>query len=170
MHSPYFIEALEGVGLLLLVAAGLHDVAVRTLPNWIALALLLTGCLLRFVTSGPSGLGVALAIALAVFVLTYLLWRFGLMGGGDLKLLVAASVFVMPWSVPDLIVGTALAGGVLSIIYLIGGSVVTRPRGPRPSGFLRRAMRCERWRLSRRGPLPYAAAIAAGGWIATLHV
>jgi hypothetical protein len=38
-----------------------------------------------------------------------------------------------------------------------------RPPAARPSGLVRRALRCELRRLRRRGPLPYAAAIAAGG-------
>lgn len=170
MHPPIIIEALRAAGLFILLFSGLHDFAVRTLPNWVALVLLIIGVALRFAEGGLQGLAVGLAVGFVVLLLTVLLWRFGLIGGGDVKLLVAAAVFVAPWSVPDLIVGTTLAGGVLSAIYLAASFLVKPPRGARPSGFLRRALRCEHWRLSRRGPLPYAAAIAAGGWIATLHV
>jgi hypothetical protein len=40
------------------------------------------------------------------------------------------------------------------------GAAVSKP------GLLQRAARCELRRLRRRGPLPYAAAIATGGWLA----
>jgi prepilin peptidase CpaA len=156
-------------GLVLLLFSGLHDFAVRTVPNWVSLLLFGVGAVLRLIQGGPSGLGVGLAIAAAVLMLTFVFWRLGWMGGGDVKMLTAASIFVAPLSVPFLISGTAIAGGLLSLVYIVGGAVVKRPHGPRPPGFLRRAVRCEQWRLSRRGPLPYAAAIAAGGWIATLH-
>ena len=36
------------------------------------------------------------------------------------------------------------------------------PSGLRPNGFLGRALRAERWRLSRGVALPYAVAIAIG--------
>jgi hypothetical protein len=38
---------------------------------------------------------------------------------------------------------------------------VARPRAGRPAGLLRRVWRTERYRMHRRGPLPYASAIAA---------
>ena len=156
-------------GLALLLFSGLHDFAVRTVPNWVSLALFAIGAVLRLIEGGPQSLAIGIAIAFAVLVLTFLFWRLGWMGGGDVKMLTAAAIFVPPLMVPFLISGTAIAGGILSMIYLAGGVLVRRPQRARPPGFVRRALRCEQWRLSRRGPLPYAAAIAAGGWIATLH-
>jgi prepilin peptidase CpaA len=89
------------------------------------------------------------------------------MGGGDVKLLTAAAVFVFPWQVFSLLIFTSLAGGVLAICYLITGFVTPRPAVTKPSGLLRRVIRCELWRLRRRGPLPYASAIAAAGVVVT---
>jgi prepilin peptidase CpaA len=171
VHQSLPIEGLIGAGLALLLFSGLHDFAVRTVPNWVSLLLFGVGIVLRLIEGGVNGLSTGLAIALAMLMLTFVFWRLGWMGGGDVKMLTAAAIFVRPdfEHMPLLISGTAIAGGVLSLIYVVGGALVERPRGPRPSGFLRRALRCEQWRLSRRGPLPYAAAIAAGGWIATLH-
>jgi prepilin peptidase CpaA len=146
----------------------LHDAAVRTVPNWISAALLCMGLLLRLLDSGslPWGAGAAGA----VFLLTFVLWYLGLMGGGDLKLLTASALFVPPLHVFLLISGTALAGGLLAISYLLLGALFgKRHSAGRPAGFMARIVRCERWRLARRGPLPYAMAIAAGGVIATLH-
>jgi prepilin peptidase CpaA len=61
---------------------------------------------------------------------------------------------------------TALRGGELALFYRAMSYLVTRPAaGPR-RGFLARIAKAERWRLSRRGPLPYATAIAGGSIIA----
>jgi len=65
-------------------------------------------------------------------------------------------------ALPFLLV-TVIAGGALSLIYLVGGVLVPRPQKTRPQGFLARVWRTELWRLHRRGPLPYAMAIAFGG-------
>jgi prepilin peptidase CpaA len=89
-------------------------------------------------------------------------WRRGWMGGGDVKLLGAAALRVPPYAVPGMLMATALAGGVLALFYLVARRRLARPGGPRPSSLLLRALRAERWRLRRGGPMPYAVAIACG--------
>jgi prepilin peptidase CpaA len=167
MHGTLPMELLTLAGLALLVLAATHDFAVRTVPNSFAAVLLVVGIGLRLMTPGSLHWGAAAAGAM--FLLTFLFWRFGWMGGGDVKLLTAAAMFVPPPHIFLLVSGTALAGGVLALIYAVLWRVVKRPGGERPHALLMRILRCEQWRMARRGPLPYAAAIAAGGVIATLH-
>ena len=154
---------LTGVGLL--AFAALHDIGFRTVPNRVSATLLAVGLALRFL---GGDLGTALLCGLAVFAVTYAFWRFGWMGGADVKLLTASAVFVPPLTVPTMVVGTSLAGGLLALIYIVGSRVAPRPQGLAASShsLFRRALRCELRRLRRRGPLPYATAIAAGGWLA----
>ena len=157
-------------GAMLLAIAALHDIGFRTVPNRVSIALLVLGLVLRLIQGDMLA---GLLCGTLVFACTYAFWRFGWMGGADVKLLTASAVFVPPMLVPTLVIGTSLAGGVLALIYL-GGSLVSRrgasatirTAGIRPAGLVRRALRCELRRLRRRGPLPYAAAIATGGWIA----
>ena len=152
------------IGLALLVGAGLHDVAFRTVPNLVCAALLVCGLALRlFGADVWQGL---LAGGL-VFGICTIMWWFGKLGGGDVKLLGAASVFVPPMFVPQLVLYTSLAGGLLAVFYLVAGRLAPAPSVNRPPSMLARIARCELWRLHRRGPLPYAAAIAAGGICAT---
>jgi prepilin peptidase CpaA len=161
------VLTLSGLGILLL--AGLHDFAVRTVPNLYSVVLFSLGVSLRLTGGGLHALEWGLGAAAFVFALTFICWRMGWMGGGDVKLLTAAAIFVAPLTVPMMVAGTALAGGVLAAVYVVGRRVARRPVAPRPPGFVGRILRCEQWRLHRGGPLPYAAAIAAGGVIATLH-
>ena len=162
LHSDALLDL---AGVALLAWAALHDIGFRTVPNRASAALLLIGLLLRLLQGDVlAGLG----CGALVFLVTYVFWRFGWMGGADVKLLTASAVFVPPAAVPTLVVGTSLAGGVLALVYLLGSRVVARPAGPAlpTAGLLRRAARCELRRLCRRGPLPYAAAIATGGCLA----
>ncbi len=162
LHSgPIYFLLFAGV--LLLVFAALHDIGFRTVPNRVSVALLLCGVVLRLTDGGSHELFWGLVCGAAVFLVTYACWRFGWMGGADVKLLTAASVFVPPAMVPTLLLMTSLAGGVIALVYIVGSRVVPRPQSQRPQGLVRRALRCEMRRLRRRGPLPYAAAIAAGG-------
>jgi len=155
---------LGGLAALLLGTAGICDLATRTIPDRIPLALILLGVAAQL---DAGRLGVALLVAFAVFGLAALAWRRGWMGGGDVKLLAACALFLPPARVPGMLLATALAGGVLAGIYLFLRRVVTSPPGARASRpparrFLARALRAERWRIARRGSLPYANAIAAG--------
>lgn len=143
----------------LLLAAALHDVAARTIPNRIALATALAGIAWRLHAGDlPDGL----VGALLVFVCGVVAWRFRALGGGDVKLLAAAALLPDPAHVPSLLVAVALCGGVLALLSLTLRPLLPDRVGPRPPGLLRRVLRAEAWRIRRRGPLPYAVAIAAG--------
>jgi len=153
-------DSVVAIGAALLVFAALHDIGFRTVPNRVSAALLLCGLVLRVIT-GDIVWG--LVCGAAVFAVTYGCWRFGWMGGADVKLLTASAVFVSPMMVPTLLLATSIAGGIIAVFYLLGSRVAPRPNAAKPDGLLRRALRCELRRLRRRGPLPYAAAIATGG-------
>ncbi len=150
----------------LIVAAALHDAAARTIPNWIPACLAVAGLILR-VQDGKviAGFGVA------ALLLTILggLWLRGFIGGGDVKLIPAVALVLPPSSVIAFVLSVAIAGGVLALLYLVLPYLVQRPRpGPR-RGLLARALKAEAWRVHRRGPLPYAVAIAGGALPIIVH-
>jgi prepilin peptidase CpaA len=141
-----------------LLFAAAHDVAVRTVPNSVSLSVALLGLALnavegRFVFAVTGG-GL-------VFAASWYCWRRGLIGGGDVKLVTACALLVPPTSVPEFIFGTAIAGGLLALVYLTLGRLLTDAVAPRPRGFLRRVWRAERRRISRGMALPYCCAIVA---------
>jgi prepilin peptidase CpaA len=172
VHHTILVNLLLIAGSAVLIASACHDIAVRTVPNTATVILLVLGVALRLASGPLSSLGWSALIAAVILFITFIFWRLGWMGGGDVKLLTGASFFLPPTLTAQahLISGTALAGGILAVLYLLLSFMVQRPSRARPAGFLPRIIRCEQWRLSRRGPLPYAAAIAVGGVIATLHV
>jgi prepilin peptidase CpaA len=160
--SPVIAQMTVGVGLALLLGAALHDIAVRTVPNCFSAVLVSIGFASRLLT---GDIVIGLVVAIVVFGLAALLWLRGLMGGADAKLLGAVALVAPPARVPELLLMTALCGGVLALFYLTMSYVVARPAaGPRRT-LLGRLAKAELWRLNRRGPLPYAAAIAGGSII-----
>ncbi len=101
-------------------------------------------------------LGLALACGAGMFGVGTLAFAACAMGGGDVKLAAAASLFAGPSLILDFVAVTALIGGLLGVAILAGARI-----GPVAStgGCTVRA------RL--RGNLPYGPAIAAGGlWVA----
>lgn len=101
-----------------LAAAAWRDLAVRRIPNAAAAGLALTGLALRAL-EGIGPLGASLAAAALLFALLFLGFARGILGGGDVKLATAAALGLPPAGVWMLVVATALAGGVLSLAYLL---------------------------------------------------
>lgn len=158
------ILLLAAAATLLLVSA--RDVAARTIPNGASVLLATIGAVLRW---QDGSLILAATLALSVVFGAALCWRFGVLGGGDVKLLGAAVFLIPPGTAPDLLLLVALWGGALAALYLVLRRLVPRlsrmrPHARRPlaRGVLRRALRAESWRIRRRGSLPYGSAIAAG--------
>jgi prepilin peptidase CpaA len=163
--APITSLALSVACVLLLVGCSVHDIAARTIPNAIPVGLTLLGAAARLL-HGEMASG--LIAGLLVFGAALLCWRRGWMGGGDVKLLGAAALALPPTSVLMFVAAVAIAGGLLALLYLAARPFVPTPAPKRPTGLLARALRVECWRISRRGPLPYACAIAAGFAFVTL--
>jgi prepilin peptidase CpaA len=149
----------------LLMAAAWHDVATRLIPDAICLSLLVGALVLR-APAGWMALLASLGAALLLFCILFLLAMRGVVGGGDVKLAGAVAVALPPAVTWDFVVATILAGGVLGAGYLVAARFAPR-LGPAQC-LLGRVLVVEAWRIRRRGPLPYAVAIAIGGSIVLL--
>lgn len=161
-------HALTSAVAILLLLAALADIATRIIPDWVAALLALLGLAVR-AFAGLYGLGLSIALAAVLFLVLVLLHARGAMGGGDVKLAAATALGLSPEALYQFVLATALAGGVLALIHLVlraifSGARVTPP--PRGAPCLRRVAAAERWRIARRGALPYGVAIACGGiWV-----
>ena len=163
-HS-LLVDAVSATAVAALIAATLHDIGFRTVPNWMSLVIAGAGMLLH--VSDGDALAAA-ACAVAVGGAAAWCWHRGWLGGGDVKLFAAVAVLVPPALVPGLLVDVALAGGALALIYLVLSRLVRSPSQARPASLPARVWRAESWRIRRRGPLPYASAIAAGALLVLL--
>lgn len=160
--------SLLAVAGLLTVAAAL-DVASRTIPNWICGGVAALGLLARW-PAGLSQMVLSALVAGVLFALLLLAYLRGALGGGDVKLAGAVAVGLPPGDTYDFVVVTAGAGGVLALLYLAMRALPAMRPAPAGRGRLARIYGVERWRIRRRGPLPYGVAIAVGGVFALIHV
>jgi prepilin peptidase CpaA len=154
-HTRLLALAITG----LLIGAALHDLAFRTIPNGIPFAICAIALVLRY---NQGSLPEGALVACIVFVASFLIWRRGLLGGGDVKLISAASLSIAPAMALDLLFCIALAGGALALIYIVLRRLAPPPAHVKPARLASRILRVEQWRIRRGGPLPYASAIAAG--------
>jgi prepilin peptidase CpaA len=158
---PMLQPVLLALAVILLGIASLNDIAVRTIPDLAPLGLIAIGVAIRLADGSAA---TALAASAAVFLFGAFCWRAGWLGGGDVKLLAACAWLVSPALVPQLVLLTAISGGILACLYLALSSVARVPRAPtragRPHSFAGRVRRTEWWRIRRRASLPYGCAIA----------
>ena len=159
--SAAVIVALTFASAVVLLLAACHDLVSRTVPNWMPLLVAIFGVATAF---AADRLVLSLSIGIAIFIAAAICWRRGWMGGADVKLLGAIAIVLPPGMVSMFAIAMSVAGAVHAVAYMLAGRVVTPPPKVehRPRPLLMRALRAERWRISRRGPLPYACAIAFG--------
>jgi prepilin peptidase CpaA len=147
--------------ILLLLYVATIDIATRLIRNEICLALALLGIVSQL--GSPMQLAQSLIAATILFLLLLVIYQWGRIGGGDVKLLVALAIGLPPTAVIQLLTVTALAGGVLALAHLMMRQLPYPRLAPAGSSLVRRVYAIERWRHLRHAPLPYGVAIACGG-------
>jgi prepilin peptidase CpaA len=100
---------------LLLAAAAWTDYRNRRIPNALTMSGLAAALLLR-VAVGPEAIIEGLVGALLAFVLTLPLLMLGVMGGGDVKLLIAIGAFMGPRHFLWAAVLIAIIGGMMAAV------------------------------------------------------
>jgi prepilin peptidase CpaA len=137
-----------------LLAAG-WDVFTFEIPDELSIALIVLAALWGLVTPGFDWLG-HVAAPVLFFVIGLFIFSRGWLGGGDIKLITGIAAWTGLKGLLPMILATSLAGGVLSLLLIIGRRLNAGRAGPRV--------------LAADAPLPYAVAILAGtlwwGWIA----
>ena len=144
---------LLGIGVFAVIAYG--DVRRRRIPNALAIAVAVLGLVRLMLAADPRAALYTLVAATAIFAVSFLMFWRGWIGGGDAKLLPAATLLVGFHDVPSFLLLMSLCGGVLAIAvlaaskfggplgYLLPGAAVVEPPD-RPS-------------------VPYGVAIALAG-------
>jgi prepilin peptidase CpaA len=113
---------LAAMTLLLGVGAG-YDVLRRRIPNAVSVTAFGVGALAQVLVAGLPGLGSGLVAALGVGLLLAPLWTLRMLGGGDLKLAVAAATWVGLPRTPRFLLASAVMGGALALVtYARAGS------------------------------------------------
>jgi prepilin peptidase CpaA len=146
MFNTVFTEILLAGLAVLLVVAAVIDVRTFTISNRLNLtvALLAPFYWLSIALSPWPGVAIQLAAATTVFLVLAGAFYAGMMGGGDVKLAAALSLWLSPISTIKFLVLMSLAGGVLTLVVLAWHRAKQREGRPE---------------------IPYGVAIAFGGLV-----
>lgn len=144
----------------LCILAALIDIETMTIPNWLngwLAFLFIPACIVA--APGWEVVGMHLLVGAIAFVVSVLLFTLRVYGGGDAKMIPAVMLWIGPAGSLDFLINTAFAGGVLTIIVLIGRVLVPAQAS---AGFGLATLK------EGRG-VPYAVAISTGALIASPH-
>jgi len=123
---------LLGLLVLILVSAGIEDARIREIANWknAAIALLAVPWWFAMGLSPWPDMALQLGIALGVFALFAAAFHFGMMGGGDVKMIAALALWFPFDKLVSLIVIMSLVGGALTLVMLIDKWIRRRSEQP----------------------------------------
>lgn len=129
-----------------------------TIPNWVSIALAGFFIPAAFLLNVPwAEIGLHFLFGAGMLVVGFFLFQGGIIGGGDAKLLAAASVWTgFPAFMPFMF-WTAVSGGVMALL-LIGARRFVKQVETHPP-FVNKL-------LEHKGGIPYGVAIMAGGLMA----
>jgi len=161
LHPQAIVLTAFGV---VMAAAAIEDFRRLIIPN--LLPILLCALWPFYFAIAPSLYGALAAIgcAAAVFLIGAVLFARGYLGGGDVKLLSAATLWAGPAGTPELLMLTGLLGGVLALFLLMpfGTQIAAAARAllGQPAVDTGRGLAIR---------VPYGVAIASAALIVTLH-
>jgi len=140
-------QVLLGVLALLLLTAAATDLRARIIGNWLNLCIAALAPVYWWATglSLWPDIAIQLLLAACVFALFAFMFAMGWMGGGDVKLLAAISLWLPLVSMLQLLVAMSLLGGLLTLAFMAFHRLRKAPANPE---------------------IPYGVAIACAGlWV-----
>lgn len=143
--------------LALCVFGALHDIATLTIPNWVNASIAALGISALIIAGlGWQASAWHVGIGLIAFIASFVLFSFGIYGGGDAKMIPAVVLWMGPDAIVTFIFWMAIAGGAIA---LIGTAARYAPLPANAPGWVSNA-------LCRSEGVPYGVAIAIGAIIA----
>lgn len=104
----------------LLVSAGIQDARTREIANWKNAAIALLAPLWWWANAlGWMAIAEQVGIALLVFAVFVAAFHFGWMGGGDVKMIAAISLWLPLGSLVDMLMVMAVLGGAITVLMMI---------------------------------------------------
>jgi prepilin peptidase CpaA len=155
--SPEIVRTIVvGLFAALVIGAAVKDLSSFTIPNWISAMLALAFAPAALIAGDSLGaIGLSFAVAFGVLAVAAGMFALGWIGGGDAKLMAAASLWVGLPGLAPFALYTSLAGGALALILVALRSTWIRPFAEAGPAWARR--------LATPGEAaPYGVAIAIG--------
>ncbi len=159
--EPIITIAIQFLFAFLISYAIVSDITRLLIPNWVSLCLVFLFCLYYAVTYPDISLAKSLSAMCIVFALSAALFHFGLLGGGDVKLLTVLSLWAGPGHIAYFIVLVSVIGSFLGLLVIKSSYVSDYYPGIAEKNSV--LTKLTEWRS--RGICPYGIAIGSAALI-----
>lgn len=155
MWTVYIYIAVTLAALAMSLYAAYSDWRRYTIPNFISLIVIALYPVAVLTAPGEIDWLFSLLTAAIVFAVGFTLFAVGFLGGGDVKIFTALSLWSGPALILPFLVAVVLAGGILVFVVIAREAI---KQAPEKGGFFRGA----RSAVKSKTPVPYGVAIAFG--------
>lgn len=139
----------------LVVIAALTDLTRMKIPNWISATLILSFFPAAFVVGlSPLEVGAHFGVGVLMLIAGMALFALRIIGGGDAKLMATASLWLGASALTPFLIWTAILGGALSLILIVGRGLA-QPYTAGAPAWIATLFRP-------KGDIPYGVAICGG--------
>lgn len=147
MDKEVFTILLLCAHALLLIYAAVRDVQTYTIRNRLVLVVAALAPVFWFAEGlGVEDIAIRIGMGVTIFGLFALAYRFGMMGGGDVKLAAAIALWFSAFETLRFVVVMSIAGGIVTLVALAAHKTAKNDAGE-----------------TGRVKVPYGVAIALGG-------
>lgn len=153
LYSKY-LAILVFIGFLIHIS--INDIRFFTITNKTNLALMICFFVFAFLMGLKNNIIVShVLIGIIAFIIGFILFYFGVWGGGDAKLLGVLGLWIGVVPIVNFTYYTALFGGLLALILLISRKIVKKTGLPSKPKWLRQILR-------NTNAIPYGVALSLG--------
>jgi prepilin peptidase CpaA len=149
---------IAGTGILLFIVAAYGDIKSLRIPNKLAIAVAILGVFRLLVIGDLNTAIYTIGASAMVFIVTFLIFWRGILGGGDVKLLSATVLLVGYHDLLSFLLIMSICGAFVSLAVLFIRNLLPLWLGPRLAVLVSTA----------RLVVPYGVAIAAAGTVTLL--
>ena len=149
---------IAGTGILLFIVAAYGDIKSLRIPNKLAIAVAILGVFRLLVIGDLNTAIYTIGASAMVFIVTFLIFWRGILGGGDVKLLSATVLLVGYHDLLSFVLIMSICGAFVSLAVLFIRNLLPLWLGPRLAVLVSTA----------RLVVPYGVAIAAAGTVTLL--
>jgi prepilin peptidase CpaA len=152
------------VAVSLCVVIAYQDVRTRRIPNGLSLAMTALGLARIALTQDAAPGGATLAAGVVVFAVTLALFQYGIIGGGDAKLIPATALVIGYRDLLGFLFLMSLCGGVLAIAVIIFEKLPSPLKCLRELALSPSSLQIQRLQIPPKAPtVPYGFAVAVAG-------
>lgn len=118
-------DILDTIIILMLLLCAFEDIRRRIIPNSVVVLIVVIATA-KWATTGSGNLSLSFLVAFSILLVGVVFFLRGVVGGGDAKLIPAATLMFLPHIVPIFLFAMAISGAVIALLFILSAKHLHR--------------------------------------------